>query len=228
MEGTNLQREDAWSHGTWNLFECPSFVLGINVQLASHVSGHYPTPIPSRPGHYPPTLVTHLSLQITRFWLFFSRVLGAVCVRPTSCNQKPPRRLSSANASAPSSGHVWTLICTSLPSFMQRDILPWIQRITTPAIYMPRRCFELGRLTQRCISSIFHLKCGVVDAWILKPSVVRHWEGTGKHERRWNSAYRTQVTHLRVCSSMMLHSSLHRSMHIQSSFNGLKECKGLS
>jgi hypothetical protein len=169
-------------------------------------------PLPSPPdlGHYPPTIVTYLSLQITRFLVLFSRVLGAVCVRPTSCSQKPPRRLSSVNASASSSGHVWTLIFTSLPSFMQRDILPWIQRITTPAIYMPRRCFELGRLIQRCISSIFHMRCGVVDAWRLKPSVVQHWEGTGKHERRWNSAFRTQVTHLRVCSSMMFHSSLHR------------------
>lgn len=110
------------------------------------------------------TQAVHLSCQITIILAFFSRFLPAICVRPNSCNPKPPRRHSCANASILLSGHAWTLIYTSPRSFTQKDILLWNQRVMTHAIYMQPRCFEQGKPIRLCISSTFRLKLSVVDA----------------------------------------------------------------
>jgi hypothetical protein len=186
---------DAWSHGTPT---CGIVHFGNQRSTCPSLQPTAPSHFPQRPRRYTHILVPLPPPQITRFLQFFSWLLAAICVRPNSCNQKPPHHLSFVNASMPSSGHVSISISTSRPSSMRRDILPWIQKTTTHAIYMPRRCFELARLTQLCISLTSHSRCGVVAVWRSKQSAALPWGGIDKRERHWKSVYRTRAMHRRV------------------------------
>jgi hypothetical protein len=188
------------TRGVTGLRLVASFILGINVLLVPPSSQQ-----PRRTSLNDRAVILTYSSpfplpKLLDFCSFFPGFWRPYVFRPNSCNQKPPHHLSFVNAFMPSSGHASISISTSRPSSMRRDILPWIQKTTTHAIYMPRRCFELARLTQLCISLTSHSKCGVVAVWRSKQSAALPWGGIDKHERHWKSVYRTRAMHRRVRS----------------------------
>jgi len=150
------------TRGVTGLRLVASFILGINVLLVPPSSQQ-----PRRTSLNDRAVILTYSSpfplpKLLDFCSFFPGFWRPYVFRPNSCNQKPPHHLSFVNAFMPSSGHASISISTSRPSSMRRDILPWIQRTMTHDICMLPRCFVQGKHTQLCISSMFHLKYGVV------------------------------------------------------------------